>query len=123
MKKIGHILVLTVILISMMNIGMGISFIRCAHSGTLTILTESNSHDIDCQSLPDCMTVENIHFSPTTLSHTVDFDYHVFVPMVFEIISYTSDLTESIPTPAIRQAERIKGPPRLYLSVIQSFLI
>ncbi|MGM9833253.1 MAG: hypothetical protein ACI31A_06165 [Candidatus Limisoma sp.] len=123
MKKIGQILVLTVILISMMNIGMGISFIRCAHSGTLTILTESNSHDIDCRSLPDCMSVESIRFSPTTLAHTVDFDYQVFTPIVFEIITFTSDLTESTQKPAIRQSERIKGPPRLYLSVIQSFLI
>lgn len=107
----------------MANIGMGVNLIRCARSGTLTILTESNSPDIDCQALPDCMTVENIHFSPTTLAHTVDFDYHAFVPIVFETLEFISAQAETAEEPETESIERIKGPPRRYLSVIQSFLI
>lgn len=136
MKKFSHIVLSALLSMTLLFIGSGVNFMRCAHTGTLTMMTVFNSGvmgsmngggmgNMNCGMTSGCMSVERMELSPTNVAQTVDYDFHVFQP----VLAVLSSLVAGWMAPIENKAEVLftpevwKSPPRDYLNFIQVLLI
>ena len=128
MKKFSHILLSVLLSMTILFIGSGVTITRCAHTGTLKVMTVFNSGamgDMSCSMNAPCMTMEHVELSPTNLAHTVTYDFHVFQPLLAVLPSLVAEwfvVTEN--KAEVQFAPEVwKSPPRDYLNFIQVLLI
>ena len=128
MKKSCHIVLSVLLSMTILFIGSGVTITRCAHTGTLKVMTVFNSGamgDMSCSMNAPCMSTEHVELSPTNLAQTVNYDFHVFQPLLAVLPSLVAEwlvTTESkAEVPFV--SEVWKSPPRDYLNFIQVLLI
>lgn len=128
MKKFCHISLSLLLSLTLLFIGSGINFTRCAHTGTVKLMTVFNNGgmgDMSCGMTSDCMTVEHVELSPTDMAQTVSYDFHVFQPLLAVLPSLVAEWLEPMENKAVVQFIPLvwKSPPRDYLNFIQVLLI
>jgi len=101
---------------------------RCAHTGTLKVMTVFNSGgmgDMSCDMNASCMTTEHFELSPTNMAQAVTYDFHVFQPLLAILPSLVAEWLVPTESKAVCQfIPRVwKSPPRDYLNFIQVLLI
>lgn len=128
MKKCCHIMLSVLLSMTILFIGSGVTITRCAHTGTLKVMTVFNSGamgDMSCGMTAPCMTVEHVELSPTNMVPTVNYDFHVFQPLLAVLPSLVAEwlvMTEN--KAEVQFASAVwKSPPRDYLNFIQVLLI
>ena len=128
MKKFSHILLSVLLSVTILFIGSGVTITRCAHTGTLKVMTVFNSGamgDMSCSMNAPCMTMEHVELSPTNMAQTVTYDFHVFQPLLAVLPSLVAEwfvVTEN--KAEVQFASEVwKSPPRDYLNFIQVLLI
>ena len=128
MKKFSHILLSVLLSVTILFIGSGVTITRCAHTGTLKVMTVFNSGamgDMSCSMNAPCMTMEHVELSPTNRAQTVTYDFHVFQPLLAVLPSLVAEwfvVTEN--KAEVQFAPEVwKSPPRDYLNFIQVLLI
>ena len=128
MKKFSHILLSVLLSMTILFIGSGVTITRCAHTGTLKVMTVFNSGamgDMSCSMNAPCMTMEHVELSPTNIVQTVTYDFHVFQPLLAVLPSLVAEwfvVTEN--KAEVQFASEVwKSPPRDYLNFIQVLLI
>jgi len=128
MKKFSHILLSVLLSMTILFIGSGVTITRCAHTGTLKMMTVFNSGamgDMSCSMNAPCMTMEHVELSPTNIAQTVTYDFHVFQPLLAVLPSLVAEwfvVTEN--KAEVQFAPEVwKSPPRDYLNFIQVLLI
>lgn len=128
MRKFSHIVLSMLLSITILFIGSGVNIMRCAHTGTVKVMTVLNSGGMDgmsCNMNSDCMSVEHVELSPTNMAQTISYDFHVFQPLLAVLPSLVAEWLVPIEnkayTPFIPQ--KWKSPPRDYLNFIQILLI
>ena len=128
MKKFCHISLSLLLSLTLLFIGSGINFTRCAHTGTVKMMTLFNNGgmgDMSCGMTSDCMAVEHVELSPTNMAQTVSYDFHVFQPLLAVLPSLVAEWLLPIENKAVVQFIPLvwKSPPRDYLNFIQVLLI
>lgn len=128
MKKFCHISLSLLLSLTLLFIGSGINFTRCAHTGTVKMMTVFNTGgmgDMSCGMASDCMTVERMELSPTDMAPTVSYDFHVFRPLLAVLPSLVAEWIVPMENKAAVQFIPLvwKSPPRDYLNFIQVLLI
>lgn len=128
MKKFCHILLSMLLSVTLLFIGSGVTITRCAHTGTLKVITVFNSGGMDgmsCNMNADCMSVEHVELSPTNMAQTVNYDFHVFQPLLSILPNLVAEWQVTTENKADVQfvPEVWKSPPRDYLNIIQVLLI
>lgn len=109
-------------------IGSGVTITRCAQTGTLKVMTVFDSGamgDMNCSMNAPCMTVEHVELSPTNMAQTVNYDFHVFQPLLAVLPSLVAEWLVTTENKAeVQYAPEVwKSPPRDYLNFIQVLLI
>ena len=128
MKKCSHIMLSLVLSMTILFIGNGVNLLRCAHTGTLKVMTVFNSVGMDgmsCNMNADCMSLEHVELSPTNVAQTVSYDFHVFQPLLAVLPSLVAEwlVTTENKAEVLFTPEVWKSPPRDYLNLIQVLLI
>ena len=128
MKKFSHIMLSLVLSMTILFIGNGVNLMRCAHTGTLKVMTVFNSVGMDgmsCNMNADCMSLEHVELSPTNVAQTVSYDFHVFQPLLAVLPSLVAEWPVATENKAevLFTPEVWKSPPRDYLNLIQVLLI
>ena len=128
MKKFCHIMLSLLLSITILFIGSGVTITRCAHTGTLKVMTVFNSggmDDMSCNMNSSCMTTEHFELSPTNMAQTVTYDFHVFQPLLAVLPSLVAEwqVTTENKVEVQFAPEVWKSPPRDYLNFIQVLLI
>ena len=128
MKKFSHICLSLLLSMTLLFIGSGITITRCAHTGTLKVMTVFNSNsmgDMGCDMNSSCMTTEHFELSPTNMAQTVTYDFHVMQPLLAVLPSLVAEWL--VPTEHKAASQFIpqvwKSPPRDYLNFIRVLLI
>jgi len=128
MKKFCHISLSLLLSMMLLFIGSGVNFMRCAHTGTVTLMSPFDSDGIDgmsCDMNADCMTMEHIELSPTNMAQTITYDFQILQPLIAILPSLVAEWLE----PMAQKATDIfippvwKSPPRDYLNLLQILLI
>ena len=128
MKKCCHIMLSLLLSMTILFIGSGVTITRCAHTGTLKVMTVFDSGamgDMNCSMNAPCMTVEHVELSPTNMAQTVNYDFHVIQPLLAVLPSLVAEWLVTTENKAeVRYAPEVwKSPPRDYLNLIQVLLI
>lgn len=128
MKKFCHISLSLLLSMTLLFIGSGVDFMRCAHTGTVKMMTALNSNDMgdmSCGMNSDCMSVEHVELSPTNAAQNVHYDFHVLQPLLAMLPSLVAAWSEPVENKAVVQFVDVvwKSPPRDYLNFIQVLLI
>ena len=131
MKKVMHIFVSLLLLVTILFIGNGINIIRCAHSGAVEVVTAiggsltHHSEDNCCSIKSKCMTVTHLELSPTVTNQQVDTDFHVIQPLLAILPDFSlAGLLTVEWKPVVQSVYRLwKSPPRDYLNFICVLLI
>ena len=128
MKKFSHICLSLLLSMTLLFIGSGITITRCAHTGTLKVMTVFNSNsmgDMSCDMNSSCMTTEHFELSPTNMAQTVTYDFHVMQPLLAILPSLVAEWLVTTEHKAVSQfvPQVWKSPPRDYLSFIRVLLI
>ena len=128
MKKFSHICLSLLLSMTLLFIGSGITITRCAHTGTLKVMTVFNSNsmgNMSCDMNASCMTTEHFELSPTNMAQTVTYDFHVMQPLLAVLPSLVAEWLVTTENKAeVRYAPEVwKSPPRDYLNLIQVLLI
>ena len=128
MKKFSHICLSLLLSMTLLFIGSGITITRCAHTGTLKVMTVFNSNsmgDMSCDMNSSCMTTEHFELSPTNMAQTVTYDFHVMQPLLAVLPSLVAEWLVPIEHKAVSQfiPQVWKSPPRDYLNFIRVLLI
>ena len=128
MKKFSHICLSLLLSMTLLFIGSGITITRCAHTGTLKVMTLFNSNnvgDMSCDMNASCMTTEHFELSPTNMAQTVTYDFHVMQPLLAVLPSLVAEWLVPAEHKAVSQfvPQVWKSPPRDYLNFIQVLLI
>lgn len=128
MKKFSHILLSVLLSMTILFIGSGVTIMRCAHTGTLKVMTVFSNGamgDMSCGMNADCMLMEHVELSPTNMAQTVTYDFHVFQPLLAILPSLVAEWLETAENKAevLFTPEVWKSPPRDYLNFIQVLLI
>lgn len=128
MKKFSHICLSVLLSMTLLFIGSGITVTRCAHTGTLKVMTVFNSGsmgDMSCNMNASCMTTEHFELSPTNMAQTVAYDFHVMQPLLAILPSLVAEWLDPTEIKAVaRFVPRVwKSPPRDYLNLISVLLI
>lgn len=128
MKKCCHIMLSLLLSMTILFIGSGVNITRCAHTGTIKVMTVFNSGamgDMSCSMNSPCMSVEHVELSPTNLAQTIAYDFHVFQPLLAVLPSLVAEWQANTEHKAEVQfaPEVWKSPPRDYLNFIQVLLI
>ena len=128
MKKFSHICLSLLLSMTLLFIGSGITITRCAHTGTLKVMTIFNSgsmDDMSCNTNASCMTMEHFELSPTDMAQTVTYDFHVMQPLLAILPSLVAEWLVPVEHKAVCQfvPQVWKSPPRDYLNFIQVLLI
>lgn len=128
MKKFCHIILSMLLSLAFLLIGSGVTITRCAHTGTVRVMTVFNSGSMDgmsCNMNADCMSVEHVELSPTNMAQVVSYDFHVFQPLLAVLPSLVAEWLVTTEDKADVQfvPDVWKSPPRNYLNFIQVLLI
>ena len=128
MKKFSHICLSLLLSMTLLFIGSGITITRCAHTGTLKVMTVFNSNsmgNMSCDMNASCMTTEHFELSPTNMAQTVTYDFHVFQPLLAILPSLVAEWLVPTEYKAVSQfvPQVWKSPPRDYLNFIRVLLI
>lgn len=128
MKKFSHICLSLLLSITLLFIGSGITITRCAHTGTLKVMTVFNSNsmgNMSCDMNASCMTTEHFELSPTNMAQTVTYDFHVMQPLLAVLPSLVAEWVVPTERKAVSQfvPQVWKSPPRDYLNFIRVLLI
>ena len=128
MKKFSHICLSLLLSMTLLFIGSGITITRCAHTGTLKVMTIFNSgsmDDMSCNMNTSCMTMEHFELSPTDMAQTVTYDFHVMQPLLAVLPSLIAEWQVPTVHKAFEQfiPRQWKSPPRDYLNFIRILLI
>ena len=128
MKKFSHICLSLLLSMTLLFIGSGITITRCAHTGTLKMMTVFNSNsmgDMSCDMNSSCMTTEHFELSPTNMAQTVTYDFHVMQPLLAVLPSLVAEWLVPTERKAVSQfiPQVWKSPPRDYLNFIRVLLI
>ena len=128
MKKFSHICLSLLLSMTLLFIGSGITITRCAHTGTLKVMTVFNSNnvgDMSCDMNASCMTTEHFELSPTNMAQTVTYDFHVMQPLLAVLPSLVAEWLVPAEHKAVSQfvPQVWKSPPRDYLNFIRVLLI
>ena len=128
MKKCSHIMLSLLLSMTILFIGNGVNLLRCAHTGSLKVMTVFNSGAMDgmsCNMNADCMSLEHVELSPTNVAQTVSYDFHVFQPLLAVLPSLVAEWPVATENKAevLFTPEVWKSPPRDYLNLIQVLLI
>jgi hypothetical protein len=128
MKKFCHILLSMLLSMTILFIGSGVTITRCAHTGTIKVMTVFNNGGMDgmsCNMNADCMSMEHVELSPTNMAQTVSYDFHVFQPLLAVLPSLVAEWLVTPENKAEVQfcQEVWKSPPRDYLNLISVLLI
>ena len=128
MKKFSHICLSLLLSMTLLFIGSGITITRCAHTGTLKVMTVFNSggmDDMSCKMNASCMTTEHFELSPTNMAQTVTYDFHVMQPLLAVLPSLVAEWLVPTEHKAVSQfvPQVWKSPPRDYLNFIRVLLI
>ena len=128
MKKFSHICLSLLLSMTLLFIGSGITITRCAHTGTLKVMTVFNSNsmgDMGCDMNSSCMTTEHFELSPTNMAQTVTYDFHVMQPLLAVLPSLVAEWLVPTEHKAVSQfvPQVWKSPPRDYLNFIRVLLI
>ena len=128
MKKFSHICLSLLLSMTLLFIGSGITITRCAHTGTLKVMTVFNSNsmgDMSCDMNSSCMTTEHFELSPTNMAQTVTYDFHVVQSLLAVLPSLVAEWLVPTEYKAVSQfvPQVWKSPPRDYLNFIRVLLI
>ena len=128
MKKFSHICLSLLLSMTLLFIGSGITITRCAHTGTLKVMTVFNSNsmgDMSCDMNASCMTTEHFELSPTNMAQTVTYDFHVMQSLLAVLPSLVAEWLEPTEHKAVSLfvPQVWKSPPRDYLKFIRILLI
>ena len=129
MKKFCHIMLSVLLSLTILLFGSGVNITRCAHTGTLKVMTVFNSGDgmdnMNCDMRSDCMSVEHVELSPTNVAQSVNYDFHVFLPLLAVLPGVVAEWMATTENKAevLFIREVWKSPPRAYLNFIQVLLI
>ena len=128
MKKFCHISLSLLLSMTLLFIGSGITVTRCAHTGTLKVVTVFNSGgmgNMSCDMNSSCMTSEHLELSPTNMAQTVNYDFHVMQPLLAILPSLVAEWLVPTEHKAVCQfvPQVWKSPPRDYLNFIRVLLI
>lgn len=128
MKKFSHICLSLLLSMTLLFIGSGITITRCAHTGTLKVMTVFNSNsmgNMSCDMNASCMTTEHFELSPTNMAQTVTYDFHVMQPLLAVLPSLVAEWLVPTERKAVSQfvTQVWKSPPRDYLNFICVLLI
>lgn len=131
MKKCSYILLSVLLSAVLLFMGNGVTFMRCAHTGTvrmMTALAGDNMGDMagmDCSMTSKCMSVTHVELSPTVSAQSVDYDFHVVQPLWAVLPSLVAEWLTNTEDKAVAQFIPVawKSPPRDYLSLIRVLLI
>lgn len=136
MKKFCHISLSVLLSMALLLIGSGVNIMRCAHTGTVKIMTVLNSSamgsmnsvgmdGMSCGMNSHCMSMEHVELSPTVMAQTVNYDFHVIQPLLAILPSLVAEWQVPIENKAVSQftPQVWKSPPRDYLNFIQVLLI
>ena len=131
MKKILHILLSVLLSITILFIGSGVNFMRCAHTGTVRIMTAiggdgmGGMDDMDCSMSSKCMSVTHIELSPTITAQSVTYDFHVLQPVLAVLPCLVAEWLQTETCKSLVQPVIVvwKSPPRAYLNLIRVLLI
>jgi hypothetical protein len=128
MKKFSHICLSLLLSMTLLFIGSGITITRCAHTGTLKVMTVFNSNsmgNMSCDMNASCMTTEHFELSPTNMAQTVTYDFHVMQPLLAVLPSLVAEWLAPTEYKAVSQfvPQVWKSPPRDYLNFIRVLLI
>ena len=128
MKKFSHICLSLLLSMTILFIGSGVTITRCAHTGTLRVMTVFNGGGMDgmsCNMNASCMTTEHFELSPTNMAQTVTYDFHVMQPLLAILPSLVAEWLVPTEHKAVSQfiPQVWKSPPRDYLNFIRVLLI
>ena len=128
MKKLCHIVLATLLSVTILFIGSGVSFMRCAHTGTVKMMTAMSvggMGDMGCNTNSSCMSVERVELSPVDVAPGFDYDFHAVQPLIAVLPSLVALWTDSGESKAkfIYDHQAWSSPPRDYLSFIRVLLI
>lgn len=128
MKKFSHICLSLLFSMTLLFVGSGITITRCAHTGTLKVVTVFNSNsmsDMSCDMNASCMMTEHFELSPTNMAQTVTYDFHVMQPLLAILPDLVAEWLVPTEHKAVSQfvPQVWKSPPRDYLTFIQVLLI
>ena len=128
MKKFSHICLSLLLSMTLLFVGSGVDIMRCAHTGTVRIMTMLNNNgmdDMSCDMNSSCMTVEHFELSPTNMAQTVSYDFHVIQPLLAILPGLVAEWLVPTENKAVAQfvPQVWKSPPRDYLNFIRVLLI
>lgn len=129
MVKFGNILLSLLLSMAILFFGSGITVIRCAHMGTLRMVTIFNSNgmgDMSCDMNAVCMSTEHYELSPLNMAQADGYDFHADQPLLAVLPSLVAEWQVPVVIKYyVRQFVPLvwKSPPRDYLNFIQVFLI
>jgi len=93
------------------------------------VMTVFNSGDgmdnMNCDMRSDCMSVEHVELSPTNVAQSVNYDFHVFLPLLAVLPGVVAEWMATTENKAevLFIREVWKSPPRAYLNFIKVLLI
>ena len=131
MKKLCHIGLSLLLSLTLLFIGSGINITRCAHTGTVKVMTMFSMDamggmgDMNCGMTSSCMSLEHVELSPVDVNVDVNVNFHVFQPLLAILPSLVAEWL----VPMENKAEVLfipevwKSPPRDYLNFIRVLLI
>ena len=128
MKRFYHISLSLLLSLTLLFVGSGINIMRCAHTGTVKVVTVFDScimSGMNCKMNAPCMSVEHVELSPTSVAPTFNHDFHVIQPILAVLPSLVAEWLVPFENRAEVQfaPEVWKSPPRDYLNFIQVLLI
>ena len=129
MVKFGNILLSLLLSMAILFFGSGIIVIRCAHMGTLRMVTIFNTNgmgDMSCDMNAVCMSTEHYELSPLNMAQADGYDFHADQPLLAVLPSLVAEWQVPVVIKYyVRQFVPLvwKCPPRDYLNFIQVFLI
>ena len=130
MKKCTHIMLSLLLSMIILFIGSGVNIMRCAHSGTVKVMTAIGVNSIgeddrDCCMTSHCMTVTHVELSPTVTTQQVVPNFHIEQPLLAVLPSLITEWQRPTVCKTFVQPTRAvwKSPPRVYLNFIRVLII
>ena len=131
MKKCLHIFISVLLSVNVLFIGSGINIMRCAHTGTVRVMTAigdnvmNNMGDTECSLTSSCMSMTHVELSPTVIVQQVTTDFHVLQPILAVLPSLVAEWQHPTVCRSFVQPIHVvwKSPPRDYLNFIRILLI
>lgn len=130
MRKYCLILLSVLLSMTILFIGSSLTFMQCAHTGKVKIMTVLQDRSMDGMSSKDCgmntkcMTVTHVEMSPTITVQTTSFDFHALQPIMAVLPGLVAEWFIPKDKAVGRFFPKVwKSPPRDYLNFIRVLLI